>query len=120
MPTSLGRMTKRPEFLRAAAAKRKWGTPGVVLQAVLRPPEEAGGPRVGYTASKRVGNAVERNRAKRRLRAAAALVLTQTALADTDYVLIARDATPDRPWPELLKDLETAARRLSQPRRSAS
>jgi ribonuclease P protein component len=63
-------LLRRSEFLRVAAARRKWAAPGLVLQA-YRPPQTdrdvAGAPplRVGYTASKKVGGAVARNRAKR-------------------------------------------------------
>lgn len=69
-------------------------------------------PRVGFTASKKVGNAVRRNRARRRLRAAVAALLPKHALPGHDYVLIARDGTAARPWQALLGDLEGAMRRL--------
>jgi ribonuclease P protein component len=64
---------------------------------------------VGFTASKKIGNAVTRNRAKRRLRAAAQAVLPGLARAGWDYVLVARpQATVARPWPDLLRDVEAA------------
>ena len=75
--------------------------------------------RVGYTASKRVGNAVARNRAKRRLRAAAAAVLATKGKPGTDYVLIARGDTGARPYAELLADIEGALRQLTRRRRAA-
>lgn len=68
--------------------------------------------RVGFTASRKVGNAVVRNRAKRRLRAAAAQLLTVRGNPRTDYVLIARAATARRPFAALLDDLESALRRV--------
>lgn len=64
--------------------------------------------RVGFTASKKVGNAVARNRAKRRLREVARLVMAEHARAGHDYVLIARETTGDRPWPDLLNDVRRA------------
>lgn len=69
--------------------------------------------RVGFTASRKVGGAVVRNRAKRRLRAAAAHILPDAGRPGTDYVLIARAATAARPFAALLDDLETALRRVA-------
>ncbi len=71
--------------------------------------------RVGFTASRRVGNAVARNRAKRRLRAAAATVLPQQGKAGTDYVLIARADTGTRRYAALIADLEGALRQVGRP-----
>ncbi len=68
--------------------------------------------RVGYTASRKVGNAVVRNRAKRRLRAAAARILAERGRPGTDYVLIARATTAERPFAALVDDLETALGRI--------
>ena len=64
--------------------------------------------RIGLTASKKTGNAVRRNRARRRLRALARIELAPRARAGTDYVLIARHNTKDRPWVDLVRDLEKA------------
>jgi ribonuclease P protein component len=69
--------------------------------------------RVGFTASRKVGNAVARNRAKRRLRNAAASILPDKGKPGTDYVLIARASTVDRPYGALIADLETALRRVN-------
>jgi ribonuclease P protein component len=89
-------------------------TPGLILQAAARPPGVAGGVRVGFTASRKVGNAVVRNRAKRRLRAVAAKVLPDRGRPGTDYVLIARPTTAERPFAALLADLATALQRIDR------
>jgi ribonuclease P protein component len=106
----LGRLLARRDFLRVAAERRKFVTPGLILQLGVG---EAQLPRVGFTASKKVGGAVQRNRAKRRLREAARAVMTPHAQLGFDYVIIARDTTPSRPYPLLLADLEKALRRLN-------
>ena len=91
--------------------------PGLVLQAAPFPPDADGcGVRVGFTASRRVGNAVMRNRAKRRLRAAASEVLAGEGRAATDYVLIARAGTAGRPFAQLVADLRTALARVAPER----
>jgi ribonuclease P protein component len=105
------RLKRRVEFLRVAGARRKWAMPGLVLQARRRD-DQGGALRVGYTASRKVGGAVVRNRAKRRLRSAAEQVIAAHGKAGYDYVLIARAATPNRPFPALLKDLEAALKRV--------
>lgn len=90
--------------------------PGLILQAAPRPMGRAEGPglRVGFTASRKVGNAVIRNRAKRRLRAAAAEILADRGNPQTDYVLIARSETPRRPYAALLDDLAAALHRIAR------
>ena len=69
--------------------------------------------RVGFTATRRIGGAVVRNRAKRRLREAARQVLPALARPGCDYVLIARGGTVARPWPRLLDDVKSALIRLA-------
>jgi ribonuclease P protein component len=106
----------RADFLRVASAGRRSAEPGLVVQAAPYPlkPSGASGIRVGFTASRKVGNAVVRNRAKRRLRAAAGGVLPSHGQSGTDYVLIARASTADRPFAELVADLEAALRRIGR------
>ena len=110
-------LKKRREFL-ACARARRWVAPGLILQGRERRDGEAEGLRAGYTCSKKVGNAVLRNRAKRRLRAAAAEVLPSAGRDGWDYVLIGKaDATVSRPFASLLQDLRTALERIHAPRK---
>ena len=106
----------RADFLRVASAGRRSAAPGLVVQAAPHPrqPSCAMGIRVGFTASRKVGNAVVRNRAKRRMRAAAASILPAVRQPGTDYVLIARAGTADRPFADLIADLEAALRRIGR------
>jgi ribonuclease P protein component len=100
----LPRLKRRHEFVRIARHGRKWAAPGVVLQAAPRAGDggdQPPGPRVGFTASRKVGNAVVRNRARRRLRALAESILAARAKSDRDYVLIARHDTATLPFAAL-------------------
>src|SRR5262249_45255473 len=69
---AVGRLKRRPDFLRVAAGRRRWVAPGLILQALGRSADgstaDDGPARVGFTASAKVGGAVVRNRARRRLR----------------------------------------------------
>ena len=111
------RLKRRREFLRVQGAARKWVAPGLIVQARRREDgdgerEPKSGFRVGFTVSRKVGNAVRRNRARRRLRAAAERVMPVHARRGHDFVVIGRRATLKRPFPALVGDLETALRKL--------
>ncbi len=121
MPERLGRLRRRAEFLRVAGARRKWAAPGLVLQAAPSADKETmvngqaeanGGLRVGFTVSRKVGNAVIRNRVRRRLKAVAAEMLPEHAEPGHDYVVIGRAGALNRPYDALCGDLETSLRRL--------
>ena len=109
MPGRLPRLTRRGEFLRVAGRGRKVARPGLVLQALPGTGEPL---RLGFTATKRIGGAVERNRAKRRLREAARLTLGAAPPEGWDLVLVAREATATRPFQALLGDLRGALRQV--------
>ncbi len=118
MSAALERLKKRSEFLAVAATNRRWTTPGLVLQAraldVTGDQAKAATPRVGFTATKKIGNAVARNRARRRLRAAVDDILRgqQGAAAPADIVVVARQGTLTRPFAALKDDLRQSLNRL--------
>lgn len=104
-------IAKRADFL-AAARARKQGTKGFMLQARNRN-DESPAIRVGFTCSKKVGNAVARNHAKRRLREVARAVLPELGRAGWDYVLIGRAVeTETRDFQDLLNDLRYALKKV--------
>ncbi|MDR1828646.1 MAG: ribonuclease P protein component [Methylobacteriaceae bacterium] len=103
----VGRLRKRTEFL-AAASGRRYRSDIMTIQAISRS-SDGMGLRLGLTVTKRVGNAVERNRIKRRLRAASALALPPHADRDTDMVIIARRPVLDIDFKELTGALAKAA-----------
>ena len=105
-----GRLTKRAEFLRVAGHGRRAPAPGLVLQVLAR--EDAEPARLGFTVTKKVGNAVVRNRTKRRLRAAARAVLADALVTGVDLVLIGRGETRGRRFAALVDDLRRTMTKL--------
>jgi ribonuclease P protein component len=108
MPTVL-RIRKRADFLKAKDAKNSVVTAGLVLQVAKNSetnPEDT--LRLGFTTSSKLGNAVKRNRIKRRLRAASREVMATCASAGNDYVIIGRTRAFDRDFSGLIKDLKYA------------
>jgi ribonuclease P protein component len=124
------RLKRRPEFLAVASKGRKMHMPGVIVQALRhdepgrvareneqepdklacdQPPRA----RIGFTATRKIGNAVTRNRARRRLREAARLVFAEHPVVGTDFVLIARKETPRRRFALLRAELLEAIGRLA-------
>ena len=112
----LRKLRVRADYLAAAKAKAKRvSTTGFVLQARKRVDASSPQPRYGITCSKKVGNAVARNRAKRRLRALANSVLPLLGRDGWDYVLIGRaQATVNQPFDMLLENLRFALKKLHQ------
>lgn len=104
-------LKKRAEFLKANKAPYQ-ARGGVVIQARRRD-DGSDDIRLGFTATKKIGNAVARNRAKRRLREAARLLVPQHGLPGHDYVFIARATTLERDWQGLLDDVKRALIRLA-------
>lgn len=106
---SIGKLRKRAEFLHVAAKGGKAAARAVVVQALARPDAEQ--LRLGFTVTKKVGNAVVRNRTRRRLREAVRAYLAQHQLPPADLVLIGRDATARRRFDLLITDIATAIER---------
>lgn len=121
MAIALLRLKRREDFLRVAAARRRWVTPAFILQARESPVAESNSTsveqtvrevRVGFTVSRKVGNAVVRNRVRRRLRAAVDAVLPERAHAGFDLVLIGRTGGLTYPFDRIKSDLAAALARV--------
>jgi ribonuclease P protein component len=110
-PFPIERLRKRPEFLACAQAP-SCAKGALVVQALAR---QDARPlvRAGFTATKRIGGAVVRNRAKRRMREAARQLLPEFGRPGFDYVFIARNGAVTRPWLRLLDDMKSALLRLA-------
>ncbi|HQX28301.1 MAG TPA: ribonuclease P protein component [Alphaproteobacteria bacterium] len=103
-------LKNRADFVTLNRKARKWTAPGVVVQAL---PNELGTIRIGYTVTKKTeSSSVKRNRIKRRLRAAAAAVLSEGVAPGHDYVLIGRPMSATRPYETLCGDLRWCLEKL--------
>lgn len=107
----ISRLKQRAEFVHLTKNGRKWVTPTLILQQA----PNASFPdlcRVGFTTSKMLGNAVVRNRIRRRLREAVRAVFPQKAQAGQDYVLIGRKDALAADYAKILSDLRFALKRI--------
>jgi len=107
------RLKTRSEF-RAAAAGKRISQQGFVLQARKIVSDEARPPRFGFTVTKRIGNAVVRNRIRRRLREAVRLAGAASGKSGTDYVLVGRRAVLSLDFERLVTDLLSGITALSK------
>ena len=112
---SIERLKKRPQFLACAKAP-SCARGAILIQAMPRDDQPL--VRAGFTATKRIGGSVQRNRAKRRMREAARLLLPELGHPGFDYVFIARSGVTTRPWVRLLDDVKSALLRLAAERDS--
>jgi len=114
LSVGLATIKKRRDFLSAFAKGKKFVTGTFILQMLLRDEAHpaASAARFGFTVTKKMGNAVARNRIKRRLRAAVRQVALKQALAGHDYVVISRHKALDCPFSDLLRDMEFAFSRI--------
>jgi ribonuclease P protein component len=113
---ALGRLTKRPEFL-AAATGRRFHTERMSLQGRRRPEgESVTGLRIGFTVTKRVGHATERNRIRRRLRSAIAEAGQAFIAEPVDVVIIGRRDALAAPYPTLIEDLSRGLNAVTRPK----
>ena len=103
------RMVRRSQYVRVARARKYVAAKGLILQFEIKDPNEDGNKyRVGFTVSKKVGNAVVRNRARRRLKSVVNDALTSSEERPLDLVLIGRVSTLKRSYDELLGDFRFA------------
>ena len=105
--TTVLHIRKRADFLKARASGKSAATSGLVLQTYKRNDSD-NSIRVGFTATTKLGNAVIRNKVKRRLRAAAREIINKHAKPGHDYVIIGRFRSATRDFQALLKDLKYA------------
>lgn len=114
-PPALAVLLQRKEFLNIAQNGKKWVTPGLIVQmGPARKTDDFPPLRYGLTASSKIGNAVIRNRARRRMRALAQEILPLHAKPGHDYVLIARVTTVSRPFKDIRQDFMLALWKLKE------
>lgn len=115
-------LKKRADFLRAAGSGFKFVKPSIIVQS--RPRNESAVPeaasiRMGFTATKKLGNAIIRNRTKRRMRAAAAALMPEFGMEGCDYVFIGRDETFKGSFANILRDMRHSLKRLADQMKEA-
>jgi len=113
----LGRLTRRADFLRARRG-RSWAARCLVLQA-LPNDRDAETARFGFTATKKIGSAVIRNRARRRMKEAVRQIAPDKARAGFDYVVIARQGILTHEFPDIVQELKTALCKVHQTQRTS-
>ena len=112
---SIRTLKNRSDFLRVAKQNKKWISSSMVVQispSLYNKHQQISDIRVGFTASKKVGNAVLRNKAKRRLREVVRHVMTTEGKENYDYVIIARDVATLNPFNQLIRDMKWSLKRL--------
>ena len=114
-------LKKRSQYLKIASTRLKWVRPGLILQIRNHSLEEIRSRklsdlRLGFTVSKKVGNAVARNRVKRRLKAVARVILMAKSPKNLDLVIIGRQNALKRPFSDLVTDLEIALKKIQLPK----
>lgn len=119
--TKIVTLKKRAEFLRLRGGQR-WSMPVCVVETKPSPPDSPrpDAPRFGFTITKKIGNAVVRNKIRRRLRAIVAGLDADQARAGSDYVIVVRPAAVSSTFADLARDLNEAFRRVHKPRRGKS
>ncbi len=117
MGTSIVVIRRRADFLGTAGSGIKFVKPSIVVQARKRTPADlapASCIRIGFTATKTLGNAVIRNRVKRRLRAGVAAIMPELGVPGCDYVFIGRAAAHKGTFDDLIRDMKHALKRLAE------
>lgn len=109
--SNLERIKTRKEYLAIAATGRRWVTPAFVIQTKESGDKDSA-PHVGFTVTKKVGNAVIRNRVRRRLKEAAREIIPFKASRGWEYVLIGRHTCLDITYERIKSDLKWALKKL--------
>jgi ribonuclease P protein component len=113
-PPDIIRIKKRRDFVAAASKGNKVVATTLVLQGFAPPEAATNTLRVGFTVTKKVGNAVVRNRIRRRLKAAASQLFAENGRSGWDYVVIGRARALDESFDIILRDLRYAIRKTGK------